>query len=132
MLLPLYHSDRLLRHVITGNWDKTLKCWNPRCASAQERILIKYQTRCVRCYPNGTGYALSSVEGRVAMEFFELTKVGQSKKKSVAGRDIVYPVNAIAFHSVCVTFATCGCDGFVKRMGWKQQEEAISAKMLDS
>ena len=88
--------------VITGSWDKTLKCWDPRGASGQERTLIgtylqpervyslslvgnrlvvatagrhvnvydlrnmsqpeqrresslKYQTRCVRCYPNGTG-----------------------------------------------------------------------------
>ena len=27
---------------------------------------LKFQTRCIRCYPNGTGYALSSVEGRSA------------------------------------------------------------------
>nr|KAJ0216695.1 hypothetical protein LSAT_V11C300108630 [Lactuca sativa] len=66
---------------------------------------LKYQTRCVQCYPNGTRYALSSVEGHVAMEFFELTETGQAKKyafkchrKPEAGRDIVYPVNAIAFH----------------------------------
>lgn len=88
--------------VITGSWDKSLKCWDPRGASGQERTLVgtypqpervyslslvgnrlvvatagrhvnvydlrnmsqpeqrresslKYQTRCVRCYPNGTG-----------------------------------------------------------------------------
>lgn len=88
--------------VITGSWDKTIKCWDPRGASGQERTLVgtyaqpervyslslvgnrlvvatagrhvnvydlrnmsqpeqrresslKYQTRCVRCYPNGTG-----------------------------------------------------------------------------
>ncbi|KAK2664892.1 hypothetical protein Ddye_003466 [Dipteronia dyeriana] len=153
--------------VITGSWDKTLKCWDPRGASGQERTLVgtypqpervyslslvgnrlvvatagrhvnvydlrnmsqpeqrresslKYQTRCVRCYPNGTGYALSSVEGRVAMEFFDLSEASQAKKyafkchrKSEAGRDIVYPVNAIAFHPVYGTFATGGCDGFV-------------------
>ncbi|KAK4405165.1 Mitotic checkpoint protein BUB3.2 [Sesamum angolense] len=85
--------------VITGSWDKTLKCWDPRGAS---------------------GYALSSVEGRVAMEFFDLSEAGQSKKyafkchrKSEAGRDIVYPVNAIAFHPIYGTFATGGCDGYV-------------------
>ncbi|CAL5329381.1 unnamed protein product [Camellia sinensis] len=193
------------RQVITGSWDKTIKCWDPRGASGQERTLVgtytqpervyslslvgnrlvvatagrhvniydlrnmsqpeqrresslKYQTRCVRCYPNGTGYALSSVEGRVAMEFFDLSEAGQSKKstlltaritmlfdhmtmkreiffhynfffrtfitdipkyafkchrKSEAGRDIVYPVNAIAFHPIYGTFATGGCDGYV-------------------
>uniref|UniRef100_A0A803NAH2 Mitotic checkpoint protein BUB3.1 n=1 Tax=Chenopodium quinoa TaxID=63459 RepID=A0A803NAH2_CHEQI len=153
--------------LISGSWDKTIKCWDPRGASGQERTLVgtyaqpervysmslvghrlvvatagrhvnvydlrnmsqpeqrresslKYQTRCVRCYPNGTGYALSSVEGRVAMEFFDLSDAGQSKKyafkchrKSEAGRDIVYPVNAIAFHPIYGTFATGGCDGIV-------------------
>ncbi|CAN6458896.1 unnamed protein product [Victoria cruziana] len=81
---------------------------------------LKYQTRCVRCYPNGTGFALSSVEGRVAMEFFDLSETGQAKKyafkchrKSEAGRDTVYPVNAIAFHPIYGTFATGGCDGYV-------------------
>ena len=88
--------------MVTGSWDKTLKCWDPRGASGQEHTLVgtyqqpervyslslfsnrlvvatagrhvniydlrnmsqpeqrresslKYQTRCVRCYPNGTG-----------------------------------------------------------------------------
>ncbi|GKD00116.1 mitotic checkpoint protein BUB3.1 [Tanacetum coccineum] len=50
-------------------------------------------------------YALSSVDGRVAMEFFDLSKAGQSKKyifkchrKSEGERDIVYPVYTITFH----------------------------------
>ncbi|KAF3532241.1 hypothetical protein F2Q69_00037890 [Brassica cretica] len=126
--------------VITGSWDKTVKCWDPRGASGPERTQVgtylqpervyslslvgnrlvvatagrhvniydlrnmsqpeqrresslKYQTRCVRSYPNGTGYALSSVEGRVAMEFFDLSEAAQAKNYG--------------------TFATGGCDGFV-------------------
>ncbi|KAJ1697473.1 hypothetical protein LUZ63_005985 [Rhynchospora breviuscula] len=157
--------------VITGSWDKTLKCWDVRGASGPEHTLVgtypqpervyslslvgnkivvatagrhinvydlrnmsqpeqrresslKYQTRCVRCYPNGTGvkfgFALSSVEGRVAMEFFDMSETAQTKKyafkchrKSENGRDIVYPVNAMAFHPIYGTFATGGCDGYV-------------------
>ncbi|KAI3856844.1 hypothetical protein MKW92_048169 [Papaver armeniacum] len=153
--------------LITGSWDRTIKCWDPRGGSGKDQMLIgtysqpervyslsvsgnrlvvatagrhinvydlrnmskpeqqresslKYQTRCVRCYPNGTGYAVGSIEGRVAMEFFDLSEAGQSKKyafkchrKSEDGRDIVYPVNAIAFHPIYGTFATGGCDGFV-------------------
>ena len=76
---------------------------------------LKYQTRCIRCYPNGTGYALSSIEGRVAMEYFDNNEQVQSRKyafkchrRSEAGRDLVYPVNAIAFHPGFGTFATGG------------------------
>ncbi|KAF5177567.1 Mitotic checkpoint protein bub3 [Thalictrum thalictroides] len=153
--------------VISGSWDKTVKCWDPRGTSGKEHTLVgtylqpervyslslvgnrlvvatagryvnvydlrnmskpeqwresslKYQTRCVRCYPNGTGFGLSSVEGRVAMEFFDLSEAGQTKKyafkchrKTEDGKDTVYPVNSIAFHPIYGTFATGGCDGFV-------------------
>ena len=37
--------------------------------------------KCSLTFLNGwTGYALSSVEGRVAMEFFDLSEAGQAKK----------------------------------------------------
>lgn len=38
---------------------------------------LKYQTRCVRCFPDATGFALSSVEGRVAMEYFDMSDSAQ-------------------------------------------------------
>uniref|UniRef100_A0A0D9X102 Anaphase-promoting complex subunit 4 WD40 domain-containing protein n=1 Tax=Leersia perrieri TaxID=77586 RepID=A0A0D9X102_9ORYZ len=127
--------------VITGSWDKTIKCWDPRGVSGTsyhtlvgtqnqpERVYslslsgynlvvatagrhvnvydlrsmsrpeqqrespLKFQTRCVQCYPNGIGFALASVEGRVAMEFFDQSEYASSKKYG--------------------TFATGGCDGFV-------------------
>ncbi|KAF9621206.1 hypothetical protein IFM89_016700 [Coptis chinensis] len=126
--------------LISGSWDKTVKCWDPRAASGKEHTLVgthlqpervysvslvgnrlvvatagrhvnvydlrnmskpeqqresplKYQTRSVRCYPNGTGFAVSSVEGRVAMEFFDITEAGQAKSYG--------------------TFASGGCDGYV-------------------
>jgi len=81
---------------------------------------LKYQTRSVRCYPNGTGYALSSIEGRVAMEYFDPSPESQAKKyafkchrATINGVDTVYPVNALAFHQGYGTFATGGCDGVV-------------------
>lgn len=91
----------ILGHVVTGSWDKTVRCWDPRggtrvgtyqqpervysmslvghrlvVATAGRHITVydlrqmnqpeqaresslKYQTRCVRCYPNGTGILFS-------------------------------------------------------------------------
>ncbi len=40
---------------------------------------LKFQTRCVRCFPDATGYALSSVEGRVAMEYFDASDSVQAR-----------------------------------------------------
>jgi len=81
---------------------------------------LKYQTRCIRCFPNGEGYALGSVEGRIAMEYFDPSPEMQAKKYafkchrvSRSGIDTVYPVNCIAFNGIYGTFASGGCDGIV-------------------
>lgn len=117
-------QQRCLSLIVTGEQlclgnrapTVTLCCSIKRGQPEQAReSSLKYQTRCIRCYPNGTGYALSSIEGRVAMEYFDNSEQVQTKKyafkchrRSEAGRDVVFPVNAIAFHPIFGTFATGG------------------------
>ena len=63
----------------------------------------------VRCATYISGYVLSSVEGRVAVEYFDPSPEAQSKKyafKCHRTNDAVYPVNAMAFHPTFGTFAT--------------------------
>ena len=59
------------------------------------------------------GYVLSSIEGRVAVEYLDPSQEVQKKKYAFKchrlkenGIEQVYPVNAISFHSVHNTFAT--------------------------
>lgn len=72
--------------------------------------------------PNDAGYATSSIEGRVAVEWFEDTAESQARRYAFkchrqpapdGDGDIVYPVNALAFHPVHGTFASGGGDGTV-------------------
>jgi len=80
-------------------------------------------TRAVACMPNDDGYATSSIEGRVAVEWFDPSAESQARKYAFKchrqpdpegdGTDIVYPVNALAFHPVHGTFASGGGDGVV-------------------
>lgn len=82
---------------------------------------LKFMTRAVACMPNDAGYASSSIEGRVAVEWFDPSETSQARKyafkchrqPSPEGVDVVYPVNALAFHPVHGTFASGGGDGFV-------------------
>lgn len=79
---------------------------------------LKFQTRAIRCFPNRQGFVVSSIEGRVAVEYFDMNAEAQRKKyafkchrnKDDPNVELVYPVNAIAFHSVYNTFATGGSD----------------------
>lgn len=53
---------------------------------------LKHQTRCIRTFPDGTGYALSSVEGRVAIEYFDPSdEVQKQKYESEITRAAVTP-----------------------------------------
>lgn len=78
-------------------------------------------TRCVSCMPDDLGYASSSIEGRVAVEWFDPSPESQARKYAFKchrqtaedGTDIVYPVNALAFHPVHGSFASGGGDGVV-------------------
>jgi len=81
---------------------------------------LKYQTRCLRCFPNKSGYVVSSIEGRVAVEYLDPSAEAQKKKYAFkchrmkeSGIENIYPVNAISFHKDYNTFATGGSDGYV-------------------
>ena len=80
---------------------------------------IAHQSRCVACWPDGAGFVLSSVEGRVAWEYMDQSEETQAKKYAFkchrakdGGLETVYPVHAVAFHP-WGTFATGGGDGVV-------------------
>lgn len=84
---------------------------------------LKFMTRAVACMPSDAGYATSSIEGRVAVEWFDPSEASQARKYAFKchrqpdaageGADVVYPVNALAFHPVHGTFASGGGDGVV-------------------
>ena len=84
---------------------------------------LKFMTRAVSCMPTDAGYASSSIEGRVAVEWFDPSPDSQARKYAFkchrqpapdgSGVDIVYPVNALAFHPKHGTFASGGGDGYV-------------------
>jgi len=93
---------------------------------------LKFMTRAIVSMPDGTGFATSSIEGRVGVEWFDpdynnenkyafkchrqtstSTTVSETGEKKEEAVDIVYPVNALAFHPVHGTFATGGGDGVV-------------------
>ena len=101
--------------TLAASTDPPPEPWQRRESS------LKFMTRAVSCMPTDAGYASSSIEGRVAVEWFDPSAESQSRKyafkchrqTSPDGVDVVYPVNALAFHPVHGTFASGGGDGIV-------------------
>lgn len=102
-------------HETSGENVLQVEPWQMRESS------LKFMTRNVSCMPNDQGYACSSIEGRVGVEWFDASPESQSRKyafkchrQTEADVDVVYPVNALAYHPVHQgTFASGGGDGFV-------------------
>ena len=98
----------------------------------QDRLSnLKFMARDVACNPDGSGFATSSIEGRVSVEYFSperdeekyafkchrqtsnLPPSDESPDAEPEKVDVVYPVNTLAFHPSFGTFATGGGDGSV-------------------
>jgi len=109
--------------VVVATSGRKVWVWDLRNMQAPQQkreSSLKYQTRCLRCFPNKSGYVLSSIEGRVAVEYLDSNSEIQKKKYAFKchrlkenGIENIYPVNAIAFHRDYNTFATGGSDGYV-------------------
>lgn len=79
---------------------------------------LRKSTRTVKTIPDGSGYIITSVDGRVSVEFFDKSPQVQSmayafkghKLKDNFGRKVSTPINAVAFHPKYSTFFTGGGD----------------------
>lgn len=83
--------------------------------------VLKYQYRSLKCFPDNRGFAIGSIEGRVAWEYFSKSQDSISNQyafkchrlKTTPDSDLAYAVNAIDFHPKFGTFVTGGADGLV-------------------
>mmetsp|Transcript_58213 Transcript_58213/g.161301 ORF Transcript_58213/g.161301 Transcript_58213/m.161301 type:complete len:349 (+) Transcript_58213:97-1143(+) len=125
-----------LRYVYTFNLQTFQHSTQPH---SMDPSPLKHQTRCIATFPDQTGYAIGSIEGRVAIQHVDASKKDknfafkchrQSGQQLVQGKQTseVYAVNAIAFHPLG-TFATAGSDGvFVSE---RAQDTAPAAAAAD-
>ena len=75
---------------------------------------LKYQTRCVSCFPDAQGFAVGSIEGRVGIHYLNKVPGKDSYAFRCHRQDAnVFSVNAVAFHNQYGTLATVGSDGVV-------------------
>mmetsp|Transcript_12752 Transcript_12752/g.16514 ORF Transcript_12752/g.16514 Transcript_12752/m.16514 type:complete len:340 (+) Transcript_12752:248-1267(+) len=108
------HAGRTLHVYDMRNLDKPLEGTQDKTHTESP---LKFQTRCIKVFPDQSAYAIGSIEGRVAVEYFNATKSKFAfrchRKKDANDNETIYPVNSIAFHPKYGTFATGGCDGSV-------------------
>lgn len=93
---------------------------------------LKFQIRDIAAMPDGSGFATSSIEGRIAVEYlaedrnqdtyaFKCHRRPIQEEGNDETIDAVYPVNSLAWHPKYFTFASGGADGRV--ITWDAQKQ---------
>eukprot|EP01112_Ceratiomyxa_fruticulosa_P018379 TRINITY_DN5863_c0_g1_i1.p1 TRINITY_DN5863_c0_g1~~TRINITY_DN5863_c0_g1_i1.p1 ORF type:complete len:345 (-),score=62.98 TRINITY_DN5863_c0_g1_i1:37-1071(-) len=111
----VYCMDFMYPLAVVGTAERHVIIYDLRKPTVEfKRITspLKYQSRVLTCFPDKTGFALGSIEGRVAIHHVE-DKDATSNFAFKCHREgmEIYSVNAINFHPTFGTFATAGSDG---------------------
>lgn len=105
---PLLVVGTADRHIVVYDLTK------PQQPYKSLQSPLKWQTRCVACFPDKSGYLIGSIEGRVAVQHVDDSQAMQQKNftfKCHRENQDIYAVNSISFHPVHGTFVTAGADG---------------------
>lgn len=130
-------KDRVYSMDVRGNemlvigtaerWIHIVDLKNPTTFFKTIQSPLKWQTRVVSTFTDGTGFAVGSIEGRCAIQYVDdkdqsnnfSFKCHRQTPPSATGTTTtsanapsnVYAVNAISFHPQHGTFSTAGSDG---------------------
>lgn len=104
--------------LVVGTSERKLRVYDIRKPTEvyhEKLAQLKYQLRCLATFPDQSGYAVGSVEGRVSIDHVHEKDRKSNDFAFKCHRDsesgAIYPVNSISFHEQHGTFATAGGDG---------------------
>lgn len=104
--------------LVVGTSERKLKVYDirkPTTVFYEKLAQLKYQLRCLATFPDQSGYAVGSIEGRVSIDHVHEKDRKGSDFAFKCHRDhdsgVIYPVNSISFHEQHGTFSTAGGDG---------------------
>lgn len=116
----VFAMDATANHVVVAMSNRLVHIYDIRNPTSPLQIResgLKYQTRSLKCMPDGSGYAQGSIEGRVAIEYFDPSPKIQAQKYAFkchrvpcSDIDLVSPVNSLSFHKKYGTLFTAGSD----------------------
>jgi cell cycle arrest protein BUB3 len=137
----VYFMDTVGHYLVVALASRLFHIFDVRKMDAPEQTRessLKFLTRALACMSDGQGmlfserydvvlslnsllgYATASVEGRIAVEYFDPSSAAQEKKyafkchrQTIDDVDHVWPVNTLAFHPTYNTFASGGSDATV-------------------
>lgn len=130
----IFNMDTTNKYLTIGMSERKIEIYDHRNWNQPYQIResgLKYQIKDLKNFPNGEGFAISSVDGRVAIEYFDPSDEAQSKKFAFkchryndkqSQTDLVYPINSITFNRLNNTLFTAASDGHLCLWNWEKRK----------
>lgn len=105
----VYTMDLREHTLIVGMAERHVHIFDTRklgAALQTRESALRHQTRCIRLFPRAEAFTISSIEGRVGVEYVDVASQGRNfafkchrvLSPTDPNMELVYPVNAITFH----------------------------------
>ncbi|OQR95758.1 WD domain-containing protein [Thraustotheca clavata] len=114
----VYALDVSYPLMVVATADKMIHCFDltkPSQIFTAVKSNLKLQTRCIAAFPDASGFAIGSIEGRVAIQHVDEKQRAERDFAFKAHRDTqnsaVNPVSSVCFHTLPGKMATTGSDG---------------------
>lgn len=123
----VYAMDTVNNWLVVGTADHHIAQINltsPTIIAKSGTSNLKWQTRSLACFLNGTAYAVSSIDGRVSIQYFDESRAGDnfsfrchrvetSRPTDPKTEANAFSVNSLSPHPTHGTLATGGSDGAI-------------------
>lgn len=130
----IFCTDTTSEYLTIGMSERRIEIYDHRNWNQPYQVResgLKYQIKDLKNFPTGDGFAISSIDGRVAMEYFDPSEEAQSKKFAFkchrfsdkqSRTDLVYPINSMVFNKGNNTLFTAGSDGYLCLWNWQKRK----------
>ena len=125
-------------HLVVCMTGNKIKLFKAPITKMNEGILVdsvlKYKTRDIKLIPDGSGYVIGSIDGRVAVEYFDNPSdqfAFRCHRMKLSDVQIVFPVNTLLFRPNTDILFTGGADGCVSCWSLKDRRKLKQYNKLD-
>ncbi|KAJ1914689.1 RNA export factor gle2 [Tieghemiomyces parasiticus] len=112
-----YTMDAVQQLLVVGTAERRICIYNlanPTVAFQEAQSPLKWQTRVVSCFPDASGYAVGSIEGRIGIQYIDpKNQTNNFTYKCHRDGNDLYSVNDISFHPTYGTYSSAGADGVI-------------------
>lgn len=131
----VFKMDATSKYLTLGMSERTIEIYDHRnwkCPVQTRDSGLKLQINDLKAFPSEEGFAISGIDGRISIEYYDPSEEVQARKfafrchrkfNDLTNTDTVYPINSIVFNPTNNNLLTSGSDGVINIWDWVKRKK---------